>query len=157
MNFQQVENGVRGIQQGLCDGFYAMNTGLLNGFNAVQRDMCQGFAAVNAGINQSRFDAQQCCCETNRNIDAVRYENARNTCDIINANNANTQRILDTITQNQIQDLRDRLQESQLQNSQCAQNAYLIDQLKPCARPAYITASPYASQNAGCCSGCGSY
>lgn len=150
MNFQQVENGVRGIQQGLCDGFYAMNTGLLNGFNGVQRDMCQGFAAVNAGINQSRFDAQQCCCETNRNIDAVRYENARNTCDIINANNANTQRILDTITQNQIQDLRDRLQEAQLQNSQCAQNAYLIDQLKPCARPAYITCSPYAASGFGC-------
>lgn len=31
-----LENGVRGIQQGLCDGFYAMNTGMLGGFNNVQ-------------------------------------------------------------------------------------------------------------------------
>ena len=27
-----LENGIRGIQQGLCDGFYAMNTGMLTGF-----------------------------------------------------------------------------------------------------------------------------
>jgi hypothetical protein len=30
-----LENGVRGVQQGLCDGFYAMNTGMLNGFSGV--------------------------------------------------------------------------------------------------------------------------
>ena len=32
-----LENGIRGIQQGLCDGFYAMNTGMLNGFNGVEK------------------------------------------------------------------------------------------------------------------------
>lgn len=68
----------------------------------------------------------------------------------------NTQRIIDTITCNTIQDLRDRLQDEKLANSQCAQNAYLVSQLQPVARPAYITASPYAAQNVGCCSGCGS-
>lgn len=48
-----LENGVRGIQQGLCDGFYAVNTGMLNGFNGVQSTLCQGFAGVNDAITQS--------------------------------------------------------------------------------------------------------
>jgi hypothetical protein len=30
-----IENGIRGIQQGICDGFYTMNTGMLNGFSGV--------------------------------------------------------------------------------------------------------------------------
>jgi hypothetical protein len=48
-----LENGVRGIQQGLCDGFYAMNTGMLNGFNGIQSTLCQGFSGVNDAITQS--------------------------------------------------------------------------------------------------------
>lgn len=51
-----LENGVRGIQQGLCDGFYAMNTGMLNGFSGVQNALCQGFSGVTAGINTSSND-----------------------------------------------------------------------------------------------------
>ena len=85
LDYSNLDSSIRGVQQGLCDGFYAMNTGMLNGFNGVQRDLCTGFNAVNAGINESRFAAQQCCCETNRNIDAIRYENSKNTCDIVNA------------------------------------------------------------------------
>lgn len=157
MNFQSLENSVRGIQSGICDGFYAMNTGMLNGFNGIQRDLCTGFNGINQNINQARFDAQNCCCETNRNIDAVRYENARNTCDIVNAIKADGDATRALMTQNTIQDLRDRLQAAQLANSQCAQNAYLIDQLRPCARPAYITCSPYEVSRFGFngCGGCG--
>lgn len=157
MNFQSLENSVRGIQSGICDGFYAMNTGMLNGFNGIQRDLCTGFNGINQNINQARFDAQNCCCETNRNIDAVRYENARNTCDIVNAIKADGDATRALMTQNTIQDLRDRLQAAQLANSQCAQNAYLIDQLRPCARPAYITCSPYDASRFGFngCGGCG--
>ena len=45
-----LENSVRGIQQGLCDGFYAMNTGMLNGFSDVQSALCQGFSGVNSTV-----------------------------------------------------------------------------------------------------------
>ena len=51
-----LENGVRGIQQGLCDGFYAMNTGMLGGFNDVQSALCQGFSGVNNAITTSGYD-----------------------------------------------------------------------------------------------------
>ena len=99
-----LENGIRGIQQGLCDGFYAINTGLLNGFNGVQSTLCQGFSGVNAGINSAATDIiqtinsdtvanmqntntvvaginglgtqlAQCCCD-------ARYENAKNFADL---------------------------------------------------------------------------
>lgn len=152
--FNQVENDLRGISNGICDGFYAQNTTMLQGFNGVERDLCNGFNNVNNNINQARFDAQQCCCETNRNIDAVRYENAKNTCDIINAGNANTQRIIDHLTQNEIQTLRDNLQTANFQLSQQAQSANLIEQLRPCPIPAYLACSPYQSYypfgNFGC-------
>jgi hypothetical protein len=34
-----LENGIRGIQNGLCDGFYAMNTGMLNSTASLQSTM----------------------------------------------------------------------------------------------------------------------
>ena len=54
-----IENGIRGIQQGLCDGFYAMNTGMLNGFNGIQSTLCQGFSGVNDAITQSTIADMQ--------------------------------------------------------------------------------------------------
>lgn len=143
--FNQIENGIRNVQNGLCDGFYAQNTTMLQGFNGVDKSLCCGFNDVNTNILQARFDAQQCCCETNRNIDALRYENAKNTCDIINSGERNTQRIIDHLTQSEIQTLRDNLQTANFQLSQQAQSANLIDQLRPCPIPAYLACSPYES------------
>lgn len=142
---QSVLNKLNGIENGICDGFYAQNTTMLQGFHGVDSALCNGFNNVNNNITQARFDAQQCCCETNRNIDAVRYENAKNTCDIIQAGNANTQRIIDTLTQNTIQELRDKASAYELQLSQQAQSANLINQLRPCPIPAYLSCSPYTS------------
>lgn len=56
-----LENGIRGIQQGLCDGFYAQNTTALQGFNGlsaqiaaaagdIQNSLCQGFNGVNTSL-----------------------------------------------------------------------------------------------------------
>ena len=142
---QNVMNKLNGLENGLCDGFYAQNTTMLNGFNGVQRDMCTGFAGVNAAINQSRFDAQQCCCETNRNIDSAKFQLSQCCCDIMQNNDRNTQRIIDHMTQNEVQTLRDQLQTENFQLSQQAQTANLVDQLRPCPIPAYLSCSPYAS------------
>lgn len=140
-NFNNLNRSVLGIQNGLCDGFYAMNNGILNGFFGTER-----------AIAENRFAQQNCCCETNRNIDAVRYENSQQTCEIANAIHAEGEATRALINANVMQDLRDRLQDEKLANSQCAQNAYLINQLQPVAKPAYITCSPYAASS-GCCGG----
>lgn len=149
-NFSNIDSGIRGLQNGLCDGFYAQNTTMLQGFNGVQRDLCSGFGTVNQNINQARFDAQQCCCETNRNIDSLRFQSEKNTCDIVNAIKADGDATRALITQNTIQELRDNLQAAQLQLGNVAQTQNLINELRPCAKPAYITCSPYEARNCGC-------
>lgn len=148
-NNQSVLRKLDGITQGLCDGFYAMNTGMLNGFNT-----------VGSQIAENRFAAQQCCCETNRNIDNVRYEASKNTCDITSAIHAEGEATRALINANTMQALRDKLEDkdrelmtANFQLSQQAQSANLIAELRPCAKPAYITCSPYQARNFGGC-GC---
>lgn len=159
-NFQDINGQLRGITSGICDGFYAQNSALKDGFNGIQKDLCQGFGNVNSQIAENRYAAQNCCCETNRNIDAVRYENSKNTCDIITAIRADGDATRALISQNSMQELRDKLadrdrdlQTANFQLSQQAQNATLIGALRPFPIPAYSTCSPYTASNM--CSGCG--
>lgn len=130
-----------GITQGLCDGFYAQNTGMLTGFNT-----------IGSQIAENRFAAQQCCCETNRNIDAVRFDNQKCCCEITNAIHREGEETRALINSNTMQNLRDKLadkdrdlQTANFQLSQQAQNATLINTLRPFPTPSYITCSPYES------------
>lgn len=106
---QDIKNGIRGIQNGLCDGFYAQNTTMLQGFNNTQRDIMQTGYQLSSAIAENRFAAQQCCCETNRNIDSVKTENYRNTCEITTAIHAEGEATRALINANVMQELRDRL------------------------------------------------
>lgn len=161
---QDIKNGIRGIQNGLCDGFYAQNTTMLQGFNGLGRDVLENRFALGAAIAENRFTTQHGFCETNRNIDAVRYEAAQNTCAITTNATANTQKILDKLCvmesnakDAQIADLREKLAVANLQVSQQVQNATLINTLRPFPQPSYITCSPYESAhtyNNGCGCGC---
>lgn len=93
----EVTRKLDGLTQGLCDGFYAQNTTMLN-----------GFAGVTAAVRDAQFAAQQCCCETNRNIDSLRYDNAQNT-----------QKILDAICGNRMADMQSRINQLELQAALC--------------------------------------
>lgn len=77
-----LENGVRGIQQGLCDGFYAMNTGMLNGFNNVQSTLCQGFAGVNQAITADTIANMQNTNTLENSVQAIGTQLAACCCDI---------------------------------------------------------------------------
>ena len=150
-----------GLTNGLSDGFYAVNTGMLGGFNGIQRDLCVGFNSVNNGLAENRFAAQQCCCNIERNVDNVRFENSKNTCEITNAIHAEGEATRALINANTVQELRDRLEARDrdilardFQLSQLAQNQYLVNTIKPCPIPAYLTTSPYASVNP---CGCGTF
>ena len=132
---------------------------MLQGMNGIQSQLCQGFNGVNNNIAESRFATQQCCCETNRNIDAVRYENARNTCDIVNAIKADGDATRALMTQNTIQELRDNLQAAQLQIGAMSQTQTIINAVRPFPTPSYVTCSPYTAANGygsyGCGNSCG--
>ena len=167
----------RYIQNGLCDGFYAMNTGMLNGFAGVQQTLCQGFNGVNTAINNVGYQTQtglnaisrevaDCCCNTQRSIENVRYENAKNTCDIIRASQDNTRAILDYLTTEKISSLQTENAGLKAQISNDRQSAYIIDALAPkCPTAAYVVQPPqtvtfptnccgntnYANFNSSCC------
>ena len=139
----QIENGIRAIQSGLCDGFYANNTTAL-----------QGFAGVSAGVTELGYNMKDCCCQLNRSIDALAAENYKNTCAITTAVHAEGEATRALIQQNMVQDLRDRLEArdrdlltANFQLSQQAQSANLLSALRPFPQPAYITCSPYAAVN----------
>lgn len=105
---------------------------------------------------QSFISAQQCCCETNRNIDAVRAENYKNTCEITTAIHAEAEATRALMTANVMQELRDQLQAAQLQLGNLSQTQNIINAVRPFPQPAYITCSPYTSANGfGCNNGCG--
>lgn len=132
---QEITRKLDGITNGLSDGFYAQNTTMLT-----------GFGNVSAAIQQSRFDTQQGFCETNRNIDNVRYEAAKNTCEIIQAGHNDTQRILDAITGNRMEDMQNQINQLQLQAAMCGVVRY------PNSTTYTAGASPYFG-NGNCC-GC---
>lgn len=160
-DFATIERKLDGVNNGLCDGFYAQNTNMLNGFAGVQQSLTQGFSGVNATVtngfagvnnaictlgyqNQAGFNAlstqlAQCCCDTRAAIADVKYANERNTCDIIRAGQDNTRAILDYLTNEKISSLQAENSGLKAQISNDRQSAYIIDALAPkCPQPAYV-------------------
>ena len=101
---QSIIGKLDGINNGLCDGFYAVNNGMLTGFNGVNTNILQtGYGiqqAINADTvagmqNANALQAQlaQCCCDTREAIQGVNYNMATNTCALQNTMNNNTRDI----------------------------------------------------------------
>lgn len=185
-DFAQVERKLDSITNGLCDGFYT-NAQLVNG---VQMQMANGFAqaqlersngqfATVQAINGVGSQLQQCCCDAkyenlvnanntqnaiNTGFCQTNYNNANNTRDILENQNANARAILDALQSEKMEALKERIAEQNQQiyalnlaASQSRQNEYLIGQLRPCPIPAYTVANPYCCQgnysnynNCGC-------
>lgn len=113
-NFNGLENSVRSTWQGLCDGFYAMNTTMLQGFNGVTNavnglgtTVMQGFsqaelsrcnqqAALMQQLYQMGYNQQDCCCQTQRAIDGVNYNLATQSCDTRNTIQNSTRDIIES-------------------------------------------------------------
>lgn len=116
-DFATIERKLDGVNNGLCDGFYAQNTNMLTGFSNLQNTLCQGFNGVNTAILQSAnatergfattsFNLQNgindvsrqlsdCCCKLGRGLDNINFNMANNTCAITNAINNSSRDIID--------------------------------------------------------------
>lgn len=112
-----------GISNGICDLGYA-NANLINN---VRFDGMQGFNSVNQGINSLGYQMQQCCCENLRANDSLKYENAQNTCAIVNAIHADGEATRALMQANTVQELRDKLQERDNTISNLVQNSTLLN------------------------------
>lgn len=183
-----------GIQTSITNGFSASEVAACNrALTQLQSDhanqiatMQQSFA--NAQALDSRLDAMAtsqatCCCDTKAAIKDVAYQIATEGCadraavtdalkDVIAANTASTQRILDQLCSDKIDaknekiaELQNQLSMAQLAASQNAQTAAIqagqralaneVEQyVLPTPRPAYIVQNPNCCMpNYGC--GCG--
>ena len=175
-DFANVERKIDSVNQGLCDGFYQQaqlvngtNMAMANGFAQAELSRSNQQAALMQQLSAMQMQAAECCCNTQRSIEGVRYDMAAQACDtrntvqnatrdIIDANNQNSRAILDFLTQSKLSDLQTENQNLKLAASQAAQNTYLISQLRPCPSPAYITCNPWAGSGyggCGCNQGCG--
>lgn len=145
MNFSQLENGVRGISQGICDSTFALNNSInglgvnvMQGFHGVDNAICnlgfttqQGFNATQVAMMQGNNALQaqlaDCCCTTARAIDGVNYNMATNTCalqntiqntarDTIDNDNRNHQALMDKLCQMEYNGLNDKYQAAMAEN-----------------------------------------
>ena len=84
-------------------------------------------------------------CNTNQNIERAILAWQQNTAQIIASSQANVQKVLDRLCEQETQSLRTQLAEARViaQNNQ--QTNELINALRPSSVPAWIVSSPYTS------------
>ena len=136
------------MQNFINQGFSGLNTSILTGFHGVDNAVCTLGYNMASGFNTLGHQISDCCCTTQRAIDSVNYNMAKNTCDIITNANAQTQRILDYLTTEKISSLQAENVALKGRISNDAQSAYIISQLSPCPKPAYVVPNPNCCYNA---------
>ena len=136
-------NGFAGVQQSLCNGFAGTTAAVTGAQNAITQQMyagelaalnrsfaeqtanTQGFNGVNTGLADLKYTvATEACADRSALSDALK--------DVIAANTASTQRILDQLCADKLEAKNDEIarlrQEVNMQNlaaSQAAQNAFI--------------------------------
>ena len=164
--FYETAQQINGVQSTLCQGFAGVNATVNQGFAGVNNAICTLGYQNQAGFNMLSRELADCCCTTQRAIDSVKYENAKNTCDIIRAGQDNTRAILDYLTSEKISSLQAENSGLKAQISNDRQSAYIVNALSPkCPQPAYVVQPPqevtfptnccgnvaYANYNNNCC------
>lgn len=183
-DFANIERKIDGVNSGICDGFYAVNTGMLNGFAGVTQAVTSGFSAAELSrcnqqaalmqqLNNMAMQAADCCCKTQTAIQGTNYNLATQACDtrnliqnatrdIVDAQNAGTRAILDYLSTDKIATLQAENQSLKLAASQCAQNAYFANTLDAQAERIMQRVAPtaipaYQVPNPLATYGCGGY
>lgn len=176
-----LQSGITGIQQGICDSTYALTNAINGGFHNQTVGMMQGFNGVERGFCSLSHQLSDCCCENRAAIADVKYQMATQACETRQAITDSTRSILDFLTQDKIASLTAENQSLKFAASQSAQNAFitanqeaqtaeLIRRLgADCPTPAYVVQPPtpvnfpvnscgqvqFAQQGCGCGCGCG--
>lgn len=149
LNFQTLDRSVTDVR----DSISAVGSLVQAGNAGISDKLCCGFNSVNSSIAQASFAQQNSACEINRNIDAIRYELAQNTCAITSAIHAEGEETRKAMIEQEIQNLRDsresvqrELQSAQLTLANANQTNNILN-----AVGRYV---PYAGCGAAaCCSG----
>lgn len=143
-------------QQAINNGFENVNSNLANGFGRLSDNI----GDVRSQILENRYAGQLSACQTQRDI--LTQTNELNTnllttalqnqskmdeccCNLRASGIENTQKILDALNQNTIDDLRSQVND--LKNTITANGigSSIISQVRPYPVPSYIVSSPYTS------------
>lgn len=186
-DFATIERKLDSVNSGICDSTFALNNTINGNFRTLDNAICNiGYQALQ-NTNAIQSQLADCCCGIKGEIKDVAYGNEKNSwniskqisdccCDLEKMNmqnrfdaqayNCNTlqaidklgDRIIDYMSAEKTQALRDENFALRLSASQAQQNEELINRLRPCPTPAYITCNPWANQaNYGCCTPCGTF
>lgn len=141
--------GFANVQQTLCQGFSGVNATVTNGFTNLNTNLASMAYNTQSGFNSLSREIADCCCSTKQMLGEIRYDNAKNTCDIIRASQDNTRAILDYLTGEKIAGLQAENAGLKAQISNDKQSAYLLSELKECPKAAYIVPNPNCCYNYG--------
>lgn len=168
-------------QAAVVSGINSITSALSNGFANAEISRANTLANLTNQMNTIAMNQQNCCCENRLAVANLGATIAQEACadraavgdalrDVIAANNASTQRILDQMCADkidakneQIAALQQQLTMAQLAASQNAQTAAILANneaqtaalehyLNPAPIPAYTVPAPYSYMNT--CNGC---
>lgn len=178
-DFATLERKIDGVNNGLCDGFYAMNSGMLNGFGNINTAIMQNGYENRLAQNDIASQLATCCCTTQQNIKEAVTQGVMNTaaiqnqikdcccdneklvmqsefnaqrynCDTLSAIDKLGDRIIGYMDNAENNRIRDELATYKLAASQQAQNAYLVDKLGfKQPVPAFNVPNPFAPYYGG--------
>lgn len=196
-DFATIERKLDSVNSGICDSTYALNNTInanfrtldnaistigyqaLENTNAIQSQLASGFCGVQGAIkdvaygnamNTSTITKQisDCCCDLEKMNLQNRFDAQAYNSNTLTAIDKLGDRIIDYMSNEKVQALRDENFALRLAASQAKQNAYLIDALgEKCPQPAYVVNGPTpVTFPTNCCgqvnysafnSGCGSF
>ena len=164
-----LNNNFRGIDNAICTLGY-QGAQHANNLSAQLADCCCGIkgeikdvADANA-MNTNQLDRRisDCCCETEKMNMQNRFDAQAYNCNTLQAIDKLGDRIIDYMSAEKTQALRDENFALRLAASQAQQNEALLNKLSPCPSPAYVVPNPNCCYNANvtysnCGCGCGNF
>jgi uncharacterized protein YukE len=138
-NMQDMYNGLESLSNQI-NNFQTTST---NAWGNIRYDNLKNMTDLSAQIAQNRYAADQCCCETNRNIDALKFSMSKEYADGV-------QKIADMINEDRIETLRSQLTDARNQITNLVQSNNIVNQVRPFPTPTYLVNSPYGSAYGAC-------
>lgn len=119
------QEGFANVQQTLCQGFSGVNATVNQVGNTINQGICNLGYNMQTGFNQLGQQISDCCCQTQRAIDGVNFNAERNTRDIIDSQRCGTDRIINFLTNQEMDRLRSKVSTLETEKAIASQNAYI--------------------------------
>lgn len=127
----EIMSDLNSIQLANAQGYAGLNTAILQGFHGVDNAVCTLGYNMATGFNGVNQTISSCCCDLKSMLMENRYLNEKQTCDIIQSQTANTQRLVDLYTSNKIEALTAENVALKGRISNDAQTAAIVGALAP--------------------------